>query len=222
MAFVGPMTMALALGALALFDDEDTPLPRREARLGPLKLSWPDHPLLYLAAGLFALVALPQLIVNTIQLRWTFNLGHRLVTLPGALVMLPYIGGFVAYFALIGRLRTKAPLYLNIAATLCGLATLPYPFMPLELDLMRRSELSVAQAAPFTNEATARCQISSPPLQASDVIAAEVASMIKRTPSNASLRSMRSVTAPMNAPNSAIGRIRSMVSMVTMNAEPVT
>ena len=34
MAFVGPMTMALALGALALFDDEDTPLPRREARIG--------------------------------------------------------------------------------------------------------------------------------------------------------------------------------------------
>ena len=34
MAFVGPMTMALALGALALFDDEDVPLPRREARLG--------------------------------------------------------------------------------------------------------------------------------------------------------------------------------------------
>src|SRR5439155_9259859 len=69
-------------------------------------------------------VALPQLIVNALQLRWTFNLGHKLVTLPGVLVMLPYIGGFLAYFALIGRLRTKAPLYLNIAATLCGLATL--------------------------------------------------------------------------------------------------
>jgi 4-amino-4-deoxy-L-arabinose transferase-like glycosyltransferase len=124
MAFVGPMTMALALGALALFDDEDTPLPRREARLGPLKLSWPDHPLLYLAAGLFTAVALPQLIVNTVQLRWTFNLGHRLVSLPGVLVMLPYIAGFLAYFGLIGRLRTRAPLYLNIAATLCGLATL--------------------------------------------------------------------------------------------------
>ena len=38
--------------------------------------------------------------------------------------MLPYIAGFLAYFALIGRLQTKAPLYLNIAATLCGLATL--------------------------------------------------------------------------------------------------
>ena len=38
MAFVGPMTMALALGALALFDDDDVPLPRREARIGRRKL----------------------------------------------------------------------------------------------------------------------------------------------------------------------------------------
>ncbi|HVZ89379.1 MAG TPA: glycosyltransferase family 39 protein [Polyangia bacterium] len=124
MAFVGPMTMALALGALALFDDEDLPLPRRSARLGPLQLSWADHPLLYLAAGLFTLVALPQLIVNVIQLQWTFTLGGRFHSLPGVLVMLPYIAGFIAYFPLVGRLRSKAPLYLNIAATLCGLATL--------------------------------------------------------------------------------------------------
>ncbi|MEP6655199.1 MAG: glycosyltransferase family 39 protein, partial [Myxococcales bacterium] len=32
MAFVGPMTMALALGALALFDDQDDELPRRHWR----------------------------------------------------------------------------------------------------------------------------------------------------------------------------------------------
>ena len=51
MAFVGPMTMALALGALALFDDEDVPLPRREARIGRRKLDWPHHPLFYVATG---------------------------------------------------------------------------------------------------------------------------------------------------------------------------
>jgi 4-amino-4-deoxy-L-arabinose transferase-like glycosyltransferase len=124
MAFVGPMTMALALGALALFDDEDLPLPRREAHLGRLKLGWPDHPLFYTAIGLFTVVALPQLVVNVVQLRWTFNLGHRFFSLPGVLVMLPYIAGFLAFFALAARLRYKAPLYLNIAATLCGLATL--------------------------------------------------------------------------------------------------
>src|SRR5215467_666748 len=72
MAFVGPMTMALALGALALFDDEDAPLPRRQGRLGRLQLSWPHHPLFYLAVGLFTATALPQLIVNAAQLRWTF------------------------------------------------------------------------------------------------------------------------------------------------------
>jgi 4-amino-4-deoxy-L-arabinose transferase-like glycosyltransferase len=124
MAFVGPMTMALALGALALFDDEDTELPRRSARLGSLRLGWPDHRLFYLAAGLFTVVALPQLIVNVVQLRWTFNLGGHFYSLPGVLVMLPYIAGFLAFFPLVGRFRTKAPLYLNIAATLCGLATL--------------------------------------------------------------------------------------------------
>jgi 4-amino-4-deoxy-L-arabinose transferase-like glycosyltransferase len=124
MAFVGPMTMALALGALALFDDEDIELPRRSARLGSLRLGWPDHPLFYLTAGLFTAVALPQLIVNVVQLRWTFNLGGHFYSLPGVLVMLPYIAGFLAFFPLVGRFRTRAPLYLNIAATLCGLATL--------------------------------------------------------------------------------------------------
>src|SRR5450432_3702905 len=124
MAFVGPMTMALALGALALFDDQDLPLPRREARLGRWTLSWPDHPLFYTAVGLFTAVALPQLVVNVVQLRWTFNIGHRPFSLPGVLVMLPYVAGFVVFFALVARLRTKAPIYLNIAATLCGLATL--------------------------------------------------------------------------------------------------
>jgi 4-amino-4-deoxy-L-arabinose transferase-like glycosyltransferase len=124
MAFVGPMTAALALGALALFDDEDTLLPRRTARVGRFTIGWPDHPLFYLASGLFVLVTLPQLIVDSVDLRWTFNLGRSLYVIPGVVVMLPYIAGFIAYFALAGRLRYKAPLYLNIAATLCGLATL--------------------------------------------------------------------------------------------------
>ena len=75
MAFVGPMTMALALGALALFDDEDVLLPRREARIGKRKITWPDHPLFYLATGLFVVVTLPQLVIDSLQLEWTFSLG---------------------------------------------------------------------------------------------------------------------------------------------------
>src|SRR5207244_8766780 len=71
MAFVGPMTMALALGALALFDDEDAVLPRRTARLagGRLSLSWPHHGLFYTAMALFTVAALPQLVVASLQLR---------------------------------------------------------------------------------------------------------------------------------------------------------
>jgi 4-amino-4-deoxy-L-arabinose transferase-like glycosyltransferase len=125
MAFVGPMTMALALGALALFDDEDIPLPRREARVGRRKkITWPDHPLFYLATGLFVIVTLPQLVIDSLQLQWSFTVGGHAVTIPGYVVMLPYIAGFIAYFVMIARVRYKAPLYLNIAATLCGLAML--------------------------------------------------------------------------------------------------
>jgi 4-amino-4-deoxy-L-arabinose transferase-like glycosyltransferase len=120
MAFVGPMTMALALGALALFDDEDRVLPRRRWR----RLSWPDHPLFYLAVGLFALTALPQLAINVLHLKWVFGLRRYTVTVPGIVVMLPYIAGAGAFFYFAAQARYKAPLYLFIAAILCGLATL--------------------------------------------------------------------------------------------------
>ena len=133
MAFVGPMTMALALGALALFDDDDTPLPRRELRVGSRKLEWPHHPLFYVAVGLFTITALPQLIFNSIALRWSFKSGFYI---PGAAVMLPYIAGFVAFFALVGRIRYKAPLYINLAATLCGLAMLAKGLVGLGLPVL--------------------------------------------------------------------------------------
>src|SRR4029079_11513049 len=51
-------------------------------------------------------------------------------------VMLPYIAGFVAYFLMIARVRYKAPLYLNIAATLCGLATLAKGIAGLGLPVL--------------------------------------------------------------------------------------
>jgi 4-amino-4-deoxy-L-arabinose transferase-like glycosyltransferase len=133
MAFVGPMTMALALGALALFDDDDTPLPRRQLRVGSRMLEWPDHPLFYVAAGLFAVIAVPQLVFNSIALRWSFKSGFYI---PGVAVMLPYIGGFVAFFALVGRIRYKAPLYLNLAATLCGVAMLAKGLVGLGLPVL--------------------------------------------------------------------------------------
>ncbi len=70
------------------------------------------------------IVTLPQLVIDSLQLQWSFTIGGHAVTIPGVVVMLPYIAGFIAYFVLIVRVRYKAPLYLNIAATLCGLAML--------------------------------------------------------------------------------------------------
>jgi 4-amino-4-deoxy-L-arabinose transferase-like glycosyltransferase len=132
MAFVGPMTMALALGALALFDDQDQPLPRRSWGW----LSWPDHGLFYGAIGLFAVTALPQLVVNVFQLKWTFHLIHRTFTVHGIVVMLPYIVGACAFFYFAAQTRYKAPLYLYIAAILCGLATLAKGLAGLGLPVL--------------------------------------------------------------------------------------
>ena len=155
MAFVGPMTMALALGAMALFDDQDEILPRRQWR----GLSWPHHGLYYAAVGLFAVAALPQLIVNAIQLSWPLRLGRLVLTVPGTVVMLPYLTGFVGFVWLSARARFRAPLYLFIAATLCGLATLAKGLAGLGLPViifvayllftwnwrrLRRAELGVA------------------------------------------------------------------------------
>jgi 4-amino-4-deoxy-L-arabinose transferase-like glycosyltransferase len=136
MAFVGPMAMALSLGALALFDDRDAVLPRRSVQLGGLTLSWPQHGLFYTAIGLFVVSALPQLVVDSIQLRWTFSVGRRFFSIPGVVVMLPYIAGFIAFLWLAARSRYKAPLYLYIAATLCGLATLAKGIAGLGLPVL--------------------------------------------------------------------------------------
>jgi 4-amino-4-deoxy-L-arabinose transferase-like glycosyltransferase len=135
MAFVGPMTMALALGALALFDDADVTLERRETALGRWKVSWPHHPLFYTAIGLFTLAALPQLVVDAIQLKWRLPLATP-ITIPGVVVMIPYFIGFVAFLLLAARVRYKAPLYLFFAATLCGIAILAKGLAGLGLPVL--------------------------------------------------------------------------------------
>ena len=63
MAFVGPMTMALALGALALFDDQDDELPRRHWRASAAGAGRITRSTT-VAVGVFVVAALPQLIVN--------------------------------------------------------------------------------------------------------------------------------------------------------------
>jgi 4-amino-4-deoxy-L-arabinose transferase-like glycosyltransferase len=120
MAFIGPMTMALALCALALFDDEDRKLPRR--RWG--RLSWPHHASFYLTIGLLALTVLPQIVVDSIQLRPWNIWPKRNLQVPGVLAMLPYTIGFLVFVWYAAKTRFKAPFYLYLAAILCGLAIL--------------------------------------------------------------------------------------------------
>ncbi len=121
MAFVGPMTLALALGALALEEGPDeAALPRR----GRGRLSWPHHPLFYAGLVLWLLVTVPQLLVDSFDLRVRLPWQGRMLTLYGIAAMWPYWVGVVLVPALVARSRRRAPLYLFIAAVLCGLAVL--------------------------------------------------------------------------------------------------
>jgi 4-amino-4-deoxy-L-arabinose transferase-like glycosyltransferase len=133
MAFVGPMTLALALGTLALFEDDDRELPRRSWR----GLSWPHHTLFYLTLGLFVLVALPQLVVDSIQASWVPPFWrHSRRTVPGVALMAPYFAGFIAFIYFAARARFKAPFYLFIAGILCALAVLAKGIAGLALPVI--------------------------------------------------------------------------------------
>jgi 4-amino-4-deoxy-L-arabinose transferase-like glycosyltransferase len=132
MAFVGPMAMALALGALALFDDRDEMLPRR----GRGWWSWPDHGLFYGGLALFALVTIPQLVIDSYQLKIEMPWRGGTLKMYGAVAMIPYYVAFAAFVVLAARTRYKAPLYLYIAAILCGLAVLAKGLAGLGLPLI--------------------------------------------------------------------------------------
>ncbi|MFI5077728.1 MAG: ArnT family glycosyltransferase, partial [Vicinamibacteria bacterium] len=127
MAFVGPMAMALALGALALFDDSDEQLPRRGQRKqnGDAGFwSWPHHPIFYGTLALMAVVVIPQLVIDSTQLKVVIPWGGRDVKMYGAIAMIPYYLGFALFALLAARTRYKAPFYLYLAAIMCGLSVL--------------------------------------------------------------------------------------------------
>jgi 4-amino-4-deoxy-L-arabinose transferase-like glycosyltransferase len=132
MAFVGPMTMALALGAFALFDDDDVVLPRR----GRGRFTWPHHGLFYVAIGLFVVLTVPQLVIDSTALRVPFTWGAQTVVVYGVVAMLPYTVGFFLVVALAARTRFKAPLYLYVAAMLCGVSVLAKGLAGLGLPLI--------------------------------------------------------------------------------------
>ena len=58
------------------------------------------------------------------------------ITIPGAVVMLPYLLAFVGCLRWTARFQHKAPLYLLLAATLCGLAILAKGLAGLGLPVL--------------------------------------------------------------------------------------
>ena len=132
MAFVGPMAMALALGAFALFDDSDEVLPRR----GKGWRSWPHHPLFYGTLALTVLVTVPQLVIDSVQLKVVVPWGDREIKMYGAVAMIPYYIGFALFVLLAARTRYKAPFYLHLAAIMCALSVLAKGLAGLGLPLI--------------------------------------------------------------------------------------
>jgi 4-amino-4-deoxy-L-arabinose transferase-like glycosyltransferase len=132
MAYVGPMTMALALGTIALLDDKDELLPRK----GKGFWSYPNHAAFYTTVGLFLLLVVPQLIVDSVQLKIKIPLGNREIMMYGAVAMIPYYLGALAFLWLCARARYRAPLYLYIAAMLCAVAVLAKGFAGAGLPII--------------------------------------------------------------------------------------
>jgi 4-amino-4-deoxy-L-arabinose transferase-like glycosyltransferase len=102
--FVAPMTMALAFAGLALFTD-DKPRSKRS-------LVW--------LLGTFAVLTLPQLVVDSIQLRVRF-LGWRL---PGIVPMLPYWAAFALGVWWAKKAKTARSVYLLHTWVWCAVASL--------------------------------------------------------------------------------------------------
>jgi 4-amino-4-deoxy-L-arabinose transferase-like glycosyltransferase len=127
MAFVAPLTVALALAGLGLLlpeEEREATLARRTTRLGPLELSWPHATPFYVFVALFVVSTLPQLIVFSAQLMVAFRIGGTNVRLPGIVPMLPYFVAFLVGLWWCARAENKRQLYLFIGYVLCALASL--------------------------------------------------------------------------------------------------
>ena len=132
MAFVGLMTMALALGAIALLDDRDELLPRRGKGL----FSYPHHSSFFTTIGVFLVLVVPQLIIDSVQLKVRVPWGGKEILMYGAVLMIPYYIGSIAFLWLAARAKYRAPLYLYLAAMLCGLAVLAKGFAGAGLPII--------------------------------------------------------------------------------------
>ena len=66
-------------------------------------MGWPHHALFYATIGVFVLLCLPQLIVDSLQLKVRVPLGGRQVLMYGIVAMMPYYVGFLGFIYLAAR-----------------------------------------------------------------------------------------------------------------------
>jgi 4-amino-4-deoxy-L-arabinose transferase-like glycosyltransferase len=127
MAFVSPMTIALALAGLGILLPEaerERELPRKSFSVGKWTLSFPADRSFYSFVALFVLTTLPQLIMISIQVTLVFRLGSTNVRMTGLVPMLPYFAAFGVGLWWCARATNKRQLYLFSGYVLCALASL--------------------------------------------------------------------------------------------------
>jgi 4-amino-4-deoxy-L-arabinose transferase-like glycosyltransferase len=127
MAFVSPMTIALALAGLALLlpeEEAERELSRGELRLGKRTLSYPRDRAFWGFVALFALTTLPQLAVIAVQLTLVVRLKSANLRIAGIVPMLPYVIAFFVALWWCARATNKRQLYLFSGYVLCALASL--------------------------------------------------------------------------------------------------
>ena len=81
-------------------------------------------------------MVVPQLVIDSVQLKIEMPWRDGTLRMYGAVAMIPYYVGFALFVFLAARTRYKAPLYLYIAAILCGLSVLAKGLAGLGLPLI--------------------------------------------------------------------------------------
>ena len=108
--FVAPMTIALACAVVALLGPDEELAPSRRSRRIAL-------------VALLAL-AIPQLVLFSVQLRCVVRLGSRSWHAPGLVPMLPYVLALPLVVWWCARARSRRQLHLHVAWVACAVATL--------------------------------------------------------------------------------------------------
>ncbi len=128
MAFVVPMTIALALAGLALLlpaEEVEVELPRKLAfRIAGHAITYPDAGAWKGFFWLTVLSVVPQLIVISAQVQMVVHLKSFSLKGPGIVPMLPYWIALLAGLWWCAQAKNHRQLYLFSAYVLCGIASL--------------------------------------------------------------------------------------------------